>query len=184
MKRLIVRFALVFAVLFLTFPVPGAYSFAQSWDASSIASRVLSLVSYFPYAGTAVNGGLVWYCGMAGILTLCFCLGDLFLHRVKIEAGSVLDPGKWKTPGATKPFALVSLLFTGAFFLWALLVVAILYMESRHELALYGGGKLFMYPAGALTRNFGWLESAGWGALMLFATWPIGSWITRRWNKQ
>lgn len=174
MKRLVIRFALVSGVLFLTFPVKNAYSFAHDWDPNSVASRFLSFVTFLFYSGISLKGGLAWYAGLSGILTGLFLTGDVFLGRVKLEGGSVTDPAKWKS-GATKPFALLTLLFTGAFFVWALLLCGLLYLDGAREIALHPASKLL--PG----RNI--LESAGWGALMLFATWPIGNLITRRWCK-
>lgn len=174
MKRLVVRFAIVFGVLFLTFPVRNAYSFASTWDPNSVASRFLSFVTFLFYSGISLKGGLAWYAGAAGILTGSFLAGDLFLGRIKQEAGSVTDPARWKS-GATKPLALLTLLFTGAFFVWAVLAGGLLYLDGAREIALH--------PASKLLPGQNVLESAGWGAVMLFSTWPIGNLITRRWCK-
>jgi len=172
MKRLAVRFALVFAVLFLTFPTRNAYSFASGWDPGSVPSRFLSFITYLFYSGVSLKGGLAWYAGLAGIVTGLFLTGDLFLGRLRLEGGSALDGGKWKS-GATKPLALTTLLLTGAFSVWALMVGGLLYLDAAREIALYQGTKLLLPHPNVL-------ESAGWGALMLFATWPVGNLITRR----
>jgi hypothetical protein len=174
MKRLAIRFAFVLGVLFLTFPVRNAYSFANGWDPTSVASRFLSFITYLFYSGISLKGGLAWYAGLAGIVTGLFLVGDAFLTRVTLEAGSVFEANKWKS-GGTKPLALLTLLLAGAGFVWALTAGGLVYLDSAGEIALQPASKLLP------DRNI--LESAGWGALMLFSAWPLGNLITRKWCK-
>ncbi len=174
MKRLIVKFAIVFGVLFLTFPVRDAYSFSYGWDPNSLASRFLGLITYLFFAGISLKGGLAWYAGLSGIVTGAFLVGDLFLGRLKLEVGSIFEKARWRS-GATKPLALLTLLLTGILSVWALLMMALFYLNSTHEIALM--------PTHYLLDQPNILEPAGWGALMLLATWPIGWLLTRNWCK-
>lgn len=169
MMRLAIRFALVLCVLFLTFPVRNAYAFANSWDSSSAAWRFLSFVTYVFYSGVSLKGGLAWYAGLAGMITAVFLVGDIFLSRVRLEAGSVFDKNKWKS-GGVKPLALLTLLTSAAVVLWTLAVGGLLY--------LHADGEILLHTTSNYVARSNVYESAGWGALMLLAAWPAGRLLT------